>query len=96
MLRLRADFNGLFGAWLCLSHDDTARDEHGVAVQLHEGMMVAVFEEDVGEQGERDDLVASGIVERSPDWLQCRGSRWALRLDENGVRHQSDLLPRAD
>ena len=27
----------------------------------------------------------------APDWLCCNGSRWALKVDEGGVRHQSDL-----
>ena len=89
-MRLKADFNGLFSQVLCLSHDDTAVDEHGNVVTLGEGMQVTAFDEDM-ENGQRDDLIASGMVERSPDWLRCRGSRWVLRIDENGVRHESDL-----
>jgi hypothetical protein len=33
----------------------------------------------------------SGIVEPSPESLRCLGSRWVLRIDQNGVRHESDL-----
>ena len=90
-IKLRADFNGLFGNLLCLSHDDVAKDEHGALVQLREGMVVTAFDEDANERGERDDLIAHGVVERSPEWLQCNGSRWSLRIDENGVRHQSEI-----
>ncbi len=89
-MRLRADFNGLFSQVLCLSHEDTAVDEDGNVVVLVEGMEVTAFDEDM-ENGQRDDLIASGTVERSPDWLRCRGSRWILRIDEDGVRHESDL-----
>jgi len=89
--RLIADFNGLFGDLLCLSHSDTCQDEHGQTVTLRSGMQVTAFDEDSNDQGERDDLVASGTVEPSPDWLQCNGSRWALRIDSNGVRHQSEV-----
>jgi hypothetical protein len=89
-LRLKADFNGVFSQVLCLSHEDTAVDEHGKRVTLVEGMQITAFEENM-EGDRRDDLIASGTVERSPGWLQCRGSRWALRFDENGVRHESDL-----
>src|SRR6266498_898469 len=89
-MKLRADFNGLISQVLCLSHEDTAVDERGSVVTLVEGMQVTVFDEDM-EDGQRDDLIASGMVERSPDWLRCRGSRWVLRIDENGVRHESDL-----
>ena len=87
--RLRADFNGLFGEFLCLSHSDTCKDEYGGDVKLAAGMVVTAFEEDY-EGDARDDLLATGIVEASPDWLQCNGSRWTLRIDKRGVRHQSD------
>ncbi|MGA9544916.1 MAG: hypothetical protein WBQ85_15170 [Candidatus Sulfotelmatobacter sp.] len=90
LLKLQADFNGLFSELLCLSHTDTAVDEHGNIVTLAEGMQVTAFEENY-EDGQRDDLIASGTVERAPEWLQCRGSRWVLRFDENGWRHESDL-----
>jgi hypothetical protein len=90
MIRLKADFNGLFGDLLCLSHGDTCRDEAGNAVPLVAGLKVMVFESDIGDNGEPDDLIATGVVEPSPDWLQCNGSRWALRIDEHGVRHQSE------
>lgn len=76
---------------LCLSHRETCADENGNQVALYVGMKVTAFDEDLDEQGDRDDLVASGIVERSPDWLQCRGSRWVLMIDENGVRHESEI-----
>ena len=88
--RLRADFNGLFGDILCLSHGETCPDQHGVPIALQAGMLVTAYDEDFDEQGERDDLVATGTVEPAPDWLTCRGSRWVLRIDENGVRHESD------
>jgi hypothetical protein len=88
--RLRADFNGLFGSVLCLSHGESSLDEHGQAVPLHEGMRVTVFDEDADADGARDDLIASGIVARAPEWLTHDGSRWVLQIDELGVRHESD------
>ena len=90
-LRVRADFNGLFGELLCLSHKETCLDEKGNLVTLAAGMALTAFDEDADEHGNRDDIIASGIVEPSPPWLQCIGSRWALRIDGNGVRHESDL-----
>ena len=87
VLRLRADFNGLFGDVLCLSHGETCRDESGNEVRLHAGMRATVFEPDSDGDGNPADLVATGIVEPSPDWLQCTGSRWVLQIDEHGVRH---------
>lgn len=90
-MRIRADFNGLFGDLLCLSHGEPCIDENGNLVTLHVGMVLTAFDEDADEQGNRDDLIASGIVEIAPTWLQCRGSKWVLRIDQNGVRHESEI-----
>ena len=90
-VRMQADFNGLFGELLCLSHRDSELDAEGNAVVLEAGMLVTAFDEDLDNDGKRDDLIASGTVEPSPDWLQCKGSRWVLRIDQHGVRHESDL-----
>jgi hypothetical protein len=92
-IRVCGDFNGLFrgGAMLCLSHRETCTDENGNQVPLRAGMKVTAFEEDRDEHGNRDDLIASGVVERPPDWLQCRGSKWVLMIDEDGVRHESEI-----
>lgn len=90
-LKVRADFNGCFGDLLCLSHSETCVDESGAVVHLRAGMVVTAFDEDADERGVRDDILATGTVVPSPDWLRCRGSKWALRIDENGVRHESEL-----
>ena len=91
MTRLRADFNGLFGNLLCLSHEDHCLDESNTRVSLREGMAVTAFDDDADEFGKSDKILASGVVERSPDWLMCNGSKWALRIDANGIRRESDL-----
>lgn len=90
-IRVRADFNGLFGELLCLSHEETCRDEGGHPVIVFEGMIVTAFDEDLNDDDKPDNLIASGTVERPPSWLVCNGSRWVLRIDQNGVRHESDL-----
>jgi hypothetical protein len=64
----------------------------GQDVLVHEGMSVIAFDEDVDDAGNPDNLIASGVVERPPKWLSCNGSRWVLRIDDNGVRHESDLV----
>jgi len=90
-LKLRADFNGLFGDLLCLSHKDYSIDEAGNKVNLLPGMLVTAYDEDLDENGQKDDLLASGVVEAAPRSLAKEGSRWVLRIDQNGVRHQSDV-----
>jgi hypothetical protein len=89
--RVRADFNGLFGELLCLSHKNTCEDATGNLVTLHAEMALTAFDEDADDYGNRDDIIASGIVEPSPESLRCLGSRWVLRIDRNGVRHESEL-----
>lgn len=90
-IRVRTDFNGLFGELLCLSHSKTCRGPEGEEVVVHEGMTLTAFDEDVDDDGNPDNLIASGAAERSPKWLASEGSRWVLRIDHNGVRHESDL-----
>jgi hypothetical protein len=90
-IRISADFNGLFGQLLCLSHKETCLGEDGRDLVVHEGMTVTAFDEEVDDDGKPDNLIASGTVERSPEWLRCKGSRWVLRIDQNGVRHESEL-----
>lgn len=90
-IKVYADFNGIFGDVLCLSHENVCKDEYGDEVLLHEGMTVTAFDVDADENGNRDHLIASGIVESSPDWIKCNGSKWILRIDENGVLHESDI-----
>jgi hypothetical protein len=90
--RLYADFAGVFGDLLCLSHGDSAVDESGQAVILRAGMRVTAFDADVDADGNRDDIFASGVVVPAPDWLRYKGSRWVLQIDEDGVRHESDLV----
>jgi len=88
---VRADFNGLFSQLLCLSHEDICLDSEGNRVELREGMILTAFDENY-EGDKRDDIFVSGVVEPSPEWLSCRGSRWVLRIDGDGLRWESDLL----
>lgn len=89
-IRVRADFNGVFSKVLCLTHSETVWDERGEPIPLREGMQVLAFDEDTDEEGNPDRLIATGTVARPPAWLQHRGSRWVLVLDDRGVRHESD------
>jgi hypothetical protein len=90
-LKVRADFNGLFDDILYLSHEDTCLDENGVVFHLREGFTLTAYDEDVDENGNRDDLIAHNVVETAPAWLQPHSSKWVLRIDENGVLNESDM-----
>ena len=91
MPKVYADFNGFFGELLCLSHSDTCWDEFGGIVHLQAGMKLTAYDDDEDEHGARDNLIASGTVEPSPESLSCLGSKWVLRIDEHGLRHESDV-----
>ena len=91
-MKVLADFTGVFGDLLCLSHSDVVNDEKGRIVFLAEGMEVTAFDLDSDEKGNRDNLIASGKVTKSPDWLRCNGSKWALKIDEHGIRHESEII----
>ena len=45
-IRVRADFNGLFGELLCLSHKDTCEDANGNLMALKAGMLLTAFDEE--------------------------------------------------
>jgi hypothetical protein len=86
-----AAFNGLLGSLLCLSHAATCKTQHGNEVELSEGMIVTAYDEDADEHGNSDWLIATGRVIGSPEWLRCGGSIWALEIDANGLRNQSEI-----
>ncbi len=83
---VQADFNGLFGETLCLSHRSTAVGHDGEAVELERGLVLTAFEDDPEEDGTPGFLLASGLVEPAPAELQCPGSRWVLHIDARGIR----------
>ena len=87
---VKADFNGLFGDLLCLSHGDTVQSLSGTEVRLVQGMVLTAAEPYDEDGWTPAWLVATGVVEVSPDWLTCKGSRWVLRLDEDGAHHVRD------
>jgi hypothetical protein len=87
------DFNGMLEEnLLCLSHESNVRTASGRLIELSAGMHLTAFDEDTDDSGNRDDIFASGVVEPSPDYAGCRGSVWSLRIDSNGIRHESDIV----
>ncbi len=87
-----ADFNGLLECdLLCISHGDTARNHAGEVVALSAGMNVTAYDDDADAQNRPDAILATGIVEPSPPYACCRGSKWSLRINGDGIRHESEL-----
>jgi hypothetical protein len=87
---IRGDFNGVFDDLLCLSHDEICRADNGLV--LREGDVVTAWDDD-STPDDPSFLLATGIVERAPDWLACKGSRWVLRVNSDGFHHKPVLPP---
>ena len=76
---------------MCLAHDNVVTNITGQEVHLKAGMVVTAYDEDADEEGKPDKILATGVVEPSPEFAQCRGSIWALRVNESGVQSESKL-----
>jgi hypothetical protein len=91
--RLCVDFNELLAPDLVLlSRHDEEPDADGEMVHLYEGLAVAIFSDDLDDQGQPDKLVAVGIVERNRDDGWAKDVRWCCRIGPDGIRHESDLM----
>ena len=64
--RLYVDFNEMLAPDLVLlSRRDAKPDANGEMIHLYEGLAVSIFSDDVDDQGQPDNLVAVGVVERN-------------------------------
>ena len=50
---------------MLLSQTDIKKDVNGNAVRLVEGLPIAIFSDDIGADGQPDNLVADGVVIRN-------------------------------
>jgi hypothetical protein len=85
------DFNELLEPDLVLlSKNDQRNDASGTSISLREGMQVTLFMEDEDEEGNRDDLVARGTVERNKGGNWASHVTWLCRIDAHGIRSASE------
>jgi hypothetical protein len=87
------DFNEMLEANLVLlSAGDEKLDDQGKIVLLREGLEVTVLMEDFDVTGRVDSLVAIGVVEQNrSDASWGRHVKWCCRIDNRGIRHQSEI-----
>jgi hypothetical protein len=87
------DFNELmeFDVVL-LSQTDIKKDVNGNAVRLVEGLSIAIFSDDIGADGQPDNLVADGVVIRNKYTGSFPHVKWCCLISPEGIRHQSDLI----
>ena len=90
--RIPVDFNELAGNIVLLSQGDTKMDSDGNLITFYEGMPISIYEENE-ENGKPDNLVADGIAIHNPlvdEHLPWAHVKWCCRIDENGLRWESD------
>ncbi|MCT7315257.1 hypothetical protein N5I87_04515 [Ralstonia sp. CHL-2022] len=86
------DFNEMVDEnTVLLSVGDTKVDALGIVVQLHEGLPISVYMDDLGDSGNVDNLLANGVVvkNKEPGW--SAPVKWCCRIDEDGIRSQSEV-----
>lgn len=94
--RIWLDFNELCaadehsGAPIYLfSQGDIVNDSYGNDVELHEGMAVSLFDDDLDDQGRPDAILAEGVVIRS--FLNSDPRvKWLVRLTERQTEYAGD------
>jgi hypothetical protein len=90
---LIVDFNEMLEPNLVLlSAGDTTPDSSGVPIQLLEGMLVAIYSDDLGDDGKPDKLMAEGVVERNTHKGWSARVKWCCRINSKGIRHQSEQV----
>jgi hypothetical protein len=90
---LKVDFNEMLGSDLVLlSAGDVKTNLSGEPVSFHDGLAITVFMEDADERGNVDNLIAKGVVVRNlSDVGWAANAKWCCRIDEQGIRHESEL-----
>jgi hypothetical protein len=87
------DFNEMLEPDLVLlSAEDTKVDSHGKSVALYEGLHVIVYAKDTDSNGNADNLLAAGVVERNRSTVVWAApAKWCCRIDGVGIHHESEL-----
>jgi hypothetical protein len=88
--RIRVDFNELAASDLVLLCPiDIAKDSEGNDVFLSEGLKVYVYEFNHYDDGEKEYLLADGVVEINVPEVNgawTKKAKWCCRIDSKGIR----------
>ena len=89
---LYVDFNEMLDYDLVLlSQADVKVDKQGIPVNLYAGLDVTVYMDDVDDEGQPDNLIATGKVELNTS-EHFSHVKWCCRIDTHGIRSQSELF----
>jgi hypothetical protein len=85
------DFNELVESDLvALSATDEKLSSTGEEILLQDGLSIDVWSDDLNDEGEPDNLIASGVVERNSSYGWAKDVKWCCRIDVHGIRHESE------
>lgn len=70
---------------ILLTTRGTREDLERSGLQLREGMTLEAYSDDVGDDGEPDDLLVEGVV-----LYDAQAEHWVLEIDWSAIRHRSD------
>jgi hypothetical protein len=87
--RIYADFhNADTHGRLRLNCAGTLEDLNRLGIELHEGLQLTAYADDIDENGQLDELIADAVATYS-DVERC----WVAMIDWNAIRHASDETP---
>jgi hypothetical protein len=88
--RIKVDFNELIEDRLVLlSKTNEVVDSEGNRIELIAGMPIAIYEYNEYENGDKEYLLAEGIVERNYPEVNGKWSsaaKWCCRINESGIQ----------
>jgi hypothetical protein len=93
--RILVDFNEMLEPNLVLlSKEDTKRDSRNNIIPLYEGLLIYVYDENTDNNGNRDNLIAEGVVERNNTSSWGKNAKWCCRINEKGIQRESEIKDR--
>jgi hypothetical protein len=85
--RVFADFNDLLSSprRLWLDTVGAREDLERQGLELREGLRLTLYDHDLDDAGNRDDLLVEGVVSRDPE-----SGRWMAIIEPDEIRNESD------
>lgn len=91
--RIYVDLNEMLERDLVLlSRVDERLDSCGNTVQLHEGLKIKIYMDDLDQHGNEDNLIGDGLVEQNPLYGKDHGwghVKWCCRIE--WLKNESEI-----
>ena len=93
LARIYVDFNEMVGENLVhLSETDIKTDSKGNNIELKKGMKIKIYADDLSSCGDKDNLIADGIVEVNTNSGWEQDIKWNCRINKAGIYNESQKL----